>query len=60
MKGNALLVAAMIAAVQAFAVTEWPLEKLTIRAGYMNKDVCTPERIREMRGLKGSDPSVYA
>ena len=49
MKGNALLVAAMIAAVQAFAVTEWPLAKLTIRAGYMNKDVCTPERIREMR-----------
>ena len=49
-KRSALLAAAMaIAAVQAFAALEWPLEKLTVAAYYMEKQLCTPRHIREMR-----------
>ena len=44
-----LVLAVVSAAASALAVTEWPLEKLTVSAYYMNKNVCTPERIREMR-----------
>ena len=38
-KRSALLAVAAIAAVQAFAALEWPLEKLTVAAYYMEKQL---------------------
>lgn len=41
--------AALLCAGAVQAVTEWPLDRLTVSAYYLAPAACTPERIRELR-----------